>query len=479
MSTRPHSSRRVRTATSHALHRFAVTALALVGLGLTVSAHAENHALILWIGNYAQPSANLPGIDKDAAMARQLARAMGVPDKNIRELSNAALAKTSMGNELRNLTTRIAKDDKVFIYYSGHGAQVKGLGGAKCTEGMVTHEIDIYTDVQLQQVLTDLGNKASQVVMFNDSCFSGGAATKASRDLTGPSDAPVPKFYSGPLPQGTGVNDDYTCGEQVNKMSRNLEVVAAAPRAPQVLYVAASAANEVSFATTKGSAGTLAWLSCIGSADSNRSGAVDAEELRACAQQWLDRGKFDQHITLAGNTKLPLTFVSNTPAGSGNAPVNAARALEDLRATADPAHAVTLSPVRGTLKIGQDPLDFSITTTQPGYLYVLHVGSDGKTFDLLFPNKQDSNNYVAAGNHSFPRPSWRIKASGPAGTSYLMAVVSPVQRNFNKDMDLGSVFPQSNATTDSAKNLVIETTGAAGAGARFGASAVVAIRESN
>lgn len=463
--------------------RMLATCLAASAALLAPAAQAENHALILWIGEYGRPDANLPGIDKDAALARQIALSMGVPAANIREVGNRALSKRGIDRELRELTARMAPDDKVFLYYSGHGGQVDGAGGAKCTEGMVSHDMDLFEDFRLQQALTELGRKASQVVMFNDSCFSGGAATKASRSLDAADpEAPRPKFYTGPLAPGAAVNSDQVCGQEVNKMSRNLKAVASnTERPPQVLYVAASAANEVSFATRRGSSGTLAWAACIGTADTDRSGAVNGEELRTCAQRWVrDRG-FNQTITLVGNTQLPLTFVSSAAPASTGAAVNPARTLEDIRASADPAHAVSLRPSSSRLRIGQDPLDFSVSSNRAGYLYVLHVGSDGKTFDLLFPNAQDKNNHIPAGSHNFPRPNWRVKAGGPAGTSYLMAVVSPTPKNLEVGMDWSSMFAHSPATTSAARNLITEATGAgSGAGGgRFGASAVVPIQESH
>ena len=56
-----------------------------------VTAHAANHALIMSIGNYSDPSANLPGIDSDAARGRQIATEMGVPVANIVHLKDVGL----------------------------------------------------------------------------------------------------------------------------------------------------------------------------------------------------------------------------------------------------------------------------------------------------------------------------------------------------------------------------------------------------
>lgn len=456
------------------LTRLFTAALAMALLaGTPLAARAENHALIMWIGDYGSPTMNLPGIDKDAQLARQIALSMGVPERNIREVSNQALTKNSLGKAISDLAASIKQDDKVFIYYSGHGAQVRGVDGAKCTEGVVTRDPALFEDFRLQSALKEIGSKASQVVMMNDSCFSGGAASKslgnANEDLK-------PKFWpADQISTSSMVSDEHICGEAVNKMTRNLQAVANTQRAPQVLYIAASAANEVSYATSRGSVGTVSWASCLGKADTNRSGAIDGEELRACAQRFINSNGGRQTITVMGNSRLPLLFSTTSSSSS----IDPLRTLEDIRASRDTNQRITLSPAKGRMRIGQDTLDFTINSSASGYLYVLHVGSDGKTFDLLFPNKQDSNNYINAGSHSFPRPSWRIRAGGPAGRSALLAVVSPVQKQIGGNMDASGLFPSATVDADGAKTLIVEATGTAGGSGRIAASDVITIDEVN
>ena len=170
-----------------ALRRTATAASLVAGLAASGLAHAENHGLILWIGDYGSQRLNLPGIDLDAQNARKIATAMGVPSQNIKEVANAQLTRSNVASELSGLAARIKSGDKVFVYYSGHGHQGKGVGGARCTESLVTRGPELLPDFEMQDALAKLGAKASQVVMMNDSCFSGGAATKSldSRSLDG------------------------------------------------------------------------------------------------------------------------------------------------------------------------------------------------------------------------------------------------------------------------------------------------------
>ena len=93
---------------------------------------------------------------------------------------------------------------------------------------------------------------------------------------------------------------------------------------------------------------------------------------------------------------------------------------------------VQVSVATQTLKIGADVLDFSVKSDRPGYLYVAMAGSDNQSVYLLFPNDLDQNNQIGAGQTlRLPRPHWRVKAGGPAGTDQLLVVVSDAPRNLS------------------------------------------------
>jgi len=481
--------------------------LAAAALCLGPAARAENHALILWIGEYADPRANLPGIDKDAAAARVIMHNMGVADRNITELKNQQLNWAGLSKAFAGLTSRIHDGDKVILYYSGHGAQRTNSGaGKKCSEGMVAQDVQLYFDRDLENDLQRLGAKASQVVMFNDSCFSGGAASTKGWD---PSSRLVPKFFPTPVGAGKGAASAaggaaYQCGEAVNKgfMTKNFEVVAR--QGANLLYLAAARDDEVSYASPDGSIATQAWAVCLANpaTDTDHSGSISGSELQACAQATIDRNKLGvtQHVSNTGNLALPVAAVLAAPhapaanlsasaaaavaaASAANAAVaatavNAPRALADIRAGADKALPVALKPARRSVHIAQDYLEFSVTTKTEGYLYILQVGSDGTTFNLLFPNKVDADNHLPAGTHAFPRTSWRLRSAGPAGTDHLMAILSSTPKDFSQQMSAAGPFSTAPATAGAAKTLVVVATGAAtGANGRYGASDVITIEE--
>jgi len=455
--------------TTTALRTFAMAAVTACAFGLSNQALAANHALIMTIDYSGTPNA-LPGIDKDGQIASKIAEGMGVPRQNIKWMRNRELTLGGMSAALNDMVqNRIANGDKVFLYYSGHGFQRSN--GAKCTEALVSSDEKFFEDERLQQALDTLAAKASQVVMFNDSCFSGGAATK---DMSRSADDAVPKVFTDDK-SNSSADTDYVCGQATNKDfgSRTLGIVAR-QRPTQILYVAASADNEVSRASSHGSWATLAWSSCLASkaADRDGNGIIDGQELRQCSQAYINRNyPKQQTIKLIGNEKLLMSFAGGNGGGAVTPVTNARGTLETFRAAADPGIAVGLSITNSRLTIGRDLLDFSVTTARSGYLHLLHVSSDGK-FYVLFPNKIDTNNFVPAGTHRFPRASWGIQAQGPAGTSYVMAYLSEGPKDFSKELESEGPFGTGDANTETTRKL-----GVVALSGRYGASAVAAIQE--
>ena len=504
-------------------------ALALCALLATSATSAANHALILTLGTYANPDHNLKGGARDAELAHDIALRMGVPAGNTVWLKNEQLTRSGLGQALKSLVARIARDDKVFIYFSGHGVQSNRVGtpgepASGCSEALATYEGSVYYDADLRQDLDKLAAKASQVVMFNDSCFAGGTATKALASPTGNSavdatsgNSPGPetaKYYTGPVNGGSGASakagsasdPGYVCGRAVNepasKLFRSFE---GAGRSSQVFYLAGAADNELGFSTPQGSLATLAWSACLKdpATDSDGSGLITGEELVTCANRYIKaRHKGVQRVTAQFNGQLPMSFArpdaappaapgtAVTPAapaapgpsatpGAPSQRINPVAALRNIASGADPAYRVQLATASSQLRIRQDFLQFSVTSNRSGYLYVFQVGSDRKTFNLIFPNHRDQANAIQAGKPmQLPGERWRVRAAGPAGDTHLLAYVSPMPRQFKQGASDQSPFGSLGADDAGLKALYVETIGARpGTATRYGASPVVTIRE--
>jgi len=122
-----------------------------------------------------------------------------------------------------------------------------------------------------------------------------------------------------------------------------------------------------------------------------------------------------------------------TPASSPAAlpPFTPELMLRQVYEGRDSQRVVTVSIDAPQARIGKDPLRFSVTSSKPGYLYVLALGSRDSDFQLLFPNAVDKNTRFEAGEvRKLPGPQWSWPAHGPAGTHRFVAIVSDEPRDF-------------------------------------------------
>jgi hypothetical protein len=107
--------------------------------------------------------------------------------------------------------------------------------------------------------------------------------------------------------------------------------------------------------------------------------------------------------------------------------------LADIAAQADPRRMPEVSGQAGALRIGRDFLELTVTPQRDGFLYLVLLGSDARSFYLLFPNALDMSNRARAGQPvRLPREDWRIRAAGPAGINHLLVVVADTPRSLER-----------------------------------------------
>ncbi len=148
--------------------------------------------------------------------------------------------------------------------------------------------------------------------------------------------------------------------------------------------------------------------------------------------------------------------------------------LQEIYNNRDGRRLVSLQASRPAFKIGSS-IELTLSSSHAGYLYLLMVGSDGKSFDLLFPNAIDRDNAIGAGQSvQLPRPSWEIKVGGPAGKDHLLAIVADSPRDFSK-LGMQPAGPFSIVPADAVSSKEIRlVTGASAYGA-----AMMAVEEVN
>ncbi len=293
--------------------RVSVILLAL----LNAHAYAESHALIMTIGEYTDGVPRLEGSKYDVGSARAIANKMGVKDQNIRHYKDEQLTVAGMRKAFDELDARIADNDQVFIYFSGHGGRWRvAEPDNRCAVSLVTVDGEGFTDADIQSALNRLATKAQKIVMVADACHSGGVKTRAAR------------YPKGLTPRFWAKQSSDTCGIPVNIIETTLRTQARSigKGINNFVYIAAARENEVSWDMGKGGgAATQAWRDCITGAakDMDGSGGLSAEEIQQCAQEKINQslkpfesqGVLPSHVTIAGNARAVLAFAETaTPA---------------------------------------------------------------------------------------------------------------------------------------------------------------------
>lgn len=140
-------------------------------------------------------------------------------------------------------------------------------------------------------------------------------------------------------------------------------------------------------------------------------------------------------------TAAPTPPAASTPALAQAAPAPAApepmlaslATLTDIEQQRDPRIVLDVKLSKSVLKIGKDALDLSIKSSHDGYIYLVLLGSDRKSFYVLYPNGLDKDNRIKAGQtRRLPRPDWQLEAAGPPGTDHLLVMVSSSPRQIDR-----------------------------------------------
>jgi len=454
---------------------------------------SNRHALIVGVGTYladpARPVPALAGVPHDMRSALAMARQLQVPTDHITMLRDSAATRDNVQQALAELATRVQPGDRVFVYWSGHGSRYFDATEGGCVETLVPHDLKDISNRQFAQWLQPVASQAEKLMVVYDACHSGGLGA-AARPATGA--APSRSLAATWAPKSAAAGDA-ACSQPSNVRSRSFDIAARGLGldGQDVVHLSSSRPDEVSFdnAATGGLA-THALRQCmLGEArDLDGSGAISMDELAACAQARIDSAMAGQpqllahHLVLTGNrgfvpawfaapasqpppsvtapavwAAAPTGAPANPPAAAAPpaaAPVPAPVApppppaaasvaapatpaavplrqvLAQLHDQRDSKRRVVVVPTSDRLHIGRDALDFAVTSSHAGHVYVALLGSDQQSLYLLFPNALDSDNRIAAGQTlMLPRAHWRVTAGGPAGENTLLVMVTDGPRD--------------------------------------------------
>ena len=100
--------------------------------GVHAPLQPSNHALIITVSEYQRSP--LPGVMTDRKLANELAQRFGVPPQNVVELSEQQVTREGLKEALASMNQVILPGDRLYVYFSGHGARFFSKASGQCTE---------------------------------------------------------------------------------------------------------------------------------------------------------------------------------------------------------------------------------------------------------------------------------------------------------------------------------------------------------
>src|SRR3984957_1438571 len=137
----------------------------------------SNHALIITVSEYQKSP--LPGVLTDRKLGIELAQRFGVPPQNIVEVSEREVTREGLKQAFASMNQAILPGDKLYVYFSGHGARYFNKATGQCTESLVMQDMRVVTNTEFANMIRPLSAKADKTIVMLDSCHSGGVSQAA------------------------------------------------------------------------------------------------------------------------------------------------------------------------------------------------------------------------------------------------------------------------------------------------------------
>ena len=403
--------------------------LVLMSIALVSAARGEDRALLIGVGRYAHFDDRLNGVSLDLDMMNETAQMMGFHKNAIKILEHEQATTANVYSIFDDwLVKAIKPEDRVLIYFSGHGSQVPDENGDELDhfdEVLLLYDTTLIVkdgrqtlngvlhDDRFGKMLAQINSRNILVIL--DACHSG-SATRSIRlaPRTFPvNDAQVKYFYYSPMLENAGGSGRFDLTMPGNS--------------PDVTdrYVAITACrdNENTLATSRGSIFTLGLSRAVRSA-AMAGNSLTPEKLQRQTTRFIRELVRSEgivfHPQIAGYKNLrqrPLQLM----------------ALSGSRGQIRPKLAVLAPKSPATMRIKPnktcfepgDALEISVKITEPGYLNVMSTTADDRS-TVLFPNQYHPQNAVDAGDLTIPtdQMNFELVSEGPPGPHLITAILS-------------------------------------------------------
>lgn len=394
---------------------------------LLIQAKAQDTAIIIGVGKYQDPKANLPGIDHDIDMAIQIAKRLGF-DKIVTLRDHEATI-DNIKQKIKNVATSTNEHDRILIYYSGHGSNIDDVNGDESDgrdETLYVYDGHLVDD-DLNGYLNEI--KSREMVILLDSCHSGTATKSLPQNRYGQNVGHVKAF---------NVQNNSTRG--IGRKNFSVETTDTLSSAGY-LAIGAAQDNQQALATSRGSYFTKALLENLENYRTKQKINPTWQEIFNSTKSTLKEITDQFSPNMDGNINIAKKQIkfANTPNSHGFMWNHVLNAVKQAKGT------VQIDAPKA-LRLG-DVLEFSVTSPIDGYLNVVAIGSDDKA-TLLFPNEIVSENTIKNKPILIPgQGKFRIRAVEPKGKTLVAAFVSSDKINLidegygNKDKGGNPIEP--------------------------------------
>lgn len=403
----------------------------LISLSLMMlsSAFAVDRALLIGIGKYQNQIEDLPGVSVDIENMRQSAQLMGYDESQIKVMMNEQVTLANLKKTLKSwLIEGTAADDRVLIYFSGHGSRIPDANGDEkdgADEVLVMYDSQIIKknnkktisnallDDDLNRYLKQI--KSQDVMLLVDACNSG----TVYRGFVGreQSEAVYPKFlsYSGIPKKNKAI--------RISESEDNpLDSDTSPSGTFQFVALTAAGDNELALATKNGSlftSGIKYYLQQAARSGETITPKQLSEKVADYIQDKVRQEKLGAvyRPQLAGNINLVNKSIRVNPILVGEN----WKVLESLSAV---DKQLRLYPNRSDLQIG-DILEIQIDIPEAGYLNVINIDPSDSIF-IVYPSSPQMNNWVKPGHLTIPTPEmgYQLQLTEPSGDNLFLAFLS-------------------------------------------------------
>ncbi|MFW8590880.1 caspase family protein [Glaciecola sp. 2405UD65-10] len=404
--------------------------LMILAVVFSVSSIAADKALIIGIEEYKNPRLNLKGIGLDVGYVQQALARLGVEQKNVITLFNENATEANITRMFNTfLRDGVGPNDKVYVYFSGHGSQMTDTSGDesdRLDEFLVTYEFDhrgnkpgALTDDEFNKLLTSI--PSNNVFAFVDACHSGTISRSfVNNNLSMGENIAYPKFATYPgMPQVSDSAKSRSSRRSVS-MDDSQEKTGTSNR---LNYIVISAAqdDESALASPKGSYFTLGFTYGIEKM-LNEQKPVTPEVLYTISKAVIDKfTNQENHYTpnIMGNKALlKETLKTQAPGKRG-------KVWQEMAALVPANPGLTIQTPKLNYKV-DEAVPLSVNVPANGYLYLFTVDQYDNS-SILFPNEFNANNKVSAGQNfdvNYASVGFDLLGAEPLGEAIVVAVVS-------------------------------------------------------